>query len=199
MTTTLRKPRTGFLGLLALGALLALPAAAEAQQQRGSRGNRAQMEEQLRERFEAIIVRELGLDEATGEQLGALVEEFREPRRELGERQRMLQRRMAGTGALLSEDEAAAVLQELVEVKEEEVRLLAQEQAALLEILTPPQVVRLYTLREQFAQRIRQLRERPRGGGPLQGDGSGLEFLFSGLGEPGTLESTWRGWPVHPW
>jgi len=44
------------------------------------------------------------------------------------------------------------------------------EQEALLEILSAPQLVRFYTLREQFGERVRNLRGGPgggtRGGGP---------------------------------
>jgi Spy/CpxP family protein refolding chaperone len=167
--------------LLALLALLVIPTATDAQQRR-PRPERAQMEAQLRQRFQGLVVRELGLDEDRGRALAEAVREFQEPRRELFQRQRGLERRLTGTGALLSEDEARAVLDELVGVKEEEARLMALEQERLLEILTPPQLVRFYTLRDQLSRRIRQLREnRPGGGGP------------DGPLPPG---ETLAGWPV---
>jgi Spy/CpxP family protein refolding chaperone len=128
------------------------------------------MEAQIRERFQQMVWRELGLTEEQGEAMNGVVEEFQVPRRELSQRQRVLQRRMSGTGALLSESEARSVLEELVSVREAEVVLLRREQERLLEILTPPQLVRFYMLRDQFAARIRQLREnRPGGGGPPMG------------------------------
>jgi Spy/CpxP family protein refolding chaperone len=140
------------------------------------------MERAIRERFETMVWRELGLDEGQREALAAAVQEFREPRRDVSQRQVRLERRLAGTGALLSEDQAREVLAELVAVKRAEVELLAREQERLLEVLTPPQLVRFYTLREQLGRRIRRLREnRPGGGGP-PGRSSPAESL--------------PGWPV---
>ena len=159
--------RVWMVGLLVL---LPLPGPAEAQQRRPAQ--RPEMEAQIRERFQRMVWRELGLTEEQAREMNAVVEGFQEPRRELNQRQRILQRRMAGTGALLSESEALSVLEELAAVKDEEARLLREEQARLLEILSPPQLVRFYTLREQLATRIRQLREnRPGGGGPPMGGG----------------------------
>ena len=160
-----------FLGLLALS----LPAGAvEAQQRRQRPPARAEMEAQVRERFQRMVWRELGLDAEDGEALAAAVREFQEPRQEVARRQRALQRRMTGTGALLSETEARAVLEELVEVREAEVELMRSEQERLLEILEPAQLVRFYTLRDRFGARIRELREgRPRGGGPPSTTSSG--------------------------
>jgi len=161
------------LGILAL---LALPLTSplEAQQRRpAQRPDRPEMEAQVRQRFQQMVFRELGLTPEQGEAMGRVVEEMQEPRRALNQRQRLLQRRMAGTGALLSQAEASAVLEELVAVREEETRMLRQEQERLLEILSPPQLVRFYTLREQFAARIRQLRENRPGGGAAPGPGGG--------------------------
>lgn len=155
------------LTLLGLLALLPLPGPAEAQQQRRQqRPPRAEMEAQIRQRFQRMVWRELGLDQEQGQALAAVVEDFQEPRRELAQRQRMLQRRMSGTGALLSESEARSVLDELVAVREAEVELIRNERERLLEILEPPQLVRFYMLRERFGARIRALRE---GGGPGPG------------------------------
>ena len=125
---------------------------------------RPELERQLRERFEGMVARELGLDPGTAAQLREVSAEFVEPRRELSRRQRQLQMRMRSTGTILSEDRAREVLDELVAVKRDEVDLLKMEQERLLEILTPPQLVRFYSLREQFAQRIQRLRRDPGGG-----------------------------------
>lgn len=146
---------------------LAVPGFTEAQQRRpGERPERNRMEEQVRQRFQQMVIRELGLDQDTGEELDRVVEAFHEPRRELAMRQRQLQRRMSRTGVLLQEREAEDVLAEMATIKREEAELLAREQEALLRILNPPQVVRLYTLREELGRRIRQLREGRPGGPP---------------------------------
>lgn len=166
MKTSLRRG-TVLLGLLAL---FVPTGALEAQQRRQRAPARAEMEAQVRERFQRMVWRELGLDTGEGEALAAAVEEFQQPRQEVAQRQRALQRRMAGTGALLSETEAREVLGELVGVREAELELLRREQERLLEILDPQQLVRFYTLRERFGARIRELREgRSRGGGPPSG------------------------------
>ena len=153
--------RWALLGLLV--ALLA-PEMAVAQRPQGGR-NRPDMERQLRERFEAMVQRELGLGDEQAAVLREAVAEFQEDRGALAQRQRELQRRLRSTGSILSEDEARSVLDELVAVKQEEVRLLELEQARLLEVLSPQQLVRFYTLREQLGARIRQLRQNRPGNG----------------------------------
>lgn len=176
MTTRVTRGLT----LLGLLALLPLPGPAEAQQQRRQqRPPRAEMEAQVRERFQRMVWRELGLSEEQGQALAAAVEEFQEPRRELAQRQRMLQRRMAGTGALLSETEARGVLDEIVAVRQAEVDLVRRERERLLEVLEPPQLVRFYTLRDRFGARIRELREGGGGGpGGPPGGGGGTGLLW---------------------
>ncbi|MDT8339925.1 MAG: hypothetical protein RQ751_00305 [Longimicrobiales bacterium] len=160
--------------MLALAALTVTDARpAEGQQRRppAPPPARAEMEAQVQRRFHELVVRELALTEEQAVGLQRVVESFREQRRELNRRQRLLQRRMAGTGALLSEEEARQVLEEVTAVKELEVRLLREEQVALREVVSAPQLVRFYTLREQLAGRIRRLRQ-PGGGGSPDGGGT---------------------------
>jgi hypothetical protein len=128
------------------------------------------MEAQLRQRFEALVERELGLDEATSAELAERARSFAPRRRELARERRSLQREM-GEGELLSEDQARRVLEDMARLAREEAELLAEEQASLLAILTPPQVVRLYGLRERLGHRIRELGGRGPGGGGGPGGG----------------------------
>ncbi|MEJ2541134.1 MAG: hypothetical protein P8188_14390, partial [Gemmatimonadota bacterium] len=141
------------MGLMLL--LCALPAAANGQQRPGH-SERARMEAEVRERFEAMVQKELGLDEATARTLSDRARAFQPERRALAQRRRQLQRRMSGTGALLSEEEAREVLDDMTELARQEAELLAREQADLLEVLSPGQLVRLYGLREQLGHRIRE-------------------------------------------
>jgi hypothetical protein len=145
-----------------LAAALALLAAvpADAQQRRPGQGERPQLERQVRQRFQQLVQRELGLDDAGMAALEEVNQAFQEPRRELALRQRELRRRLSSTRTLLSEDEAADVLREVVEVREEETRLIREEQARMLEIMSGPQVVRYYHLREELSDRIRAMRDR---------------------------------------
>ncbi len=132
---------------------------------------RQRLEHQVRERFNALVRTELGIDEATTARLQEVLETFMVERRELGVRQADARRRLRSSGTLLDEASARAVLDDLVEVQRDEVDLLEREQQALLAVLSAPQLVRFYTLRDSLAERIRRLRgEAPqgrRGGGPL--------------------------------
>lgn len=136
---------------------------------------RQRLEREVRERFETLIQEELGIDEATSAALRDTMEGFMPARRGLAGRQAELRRRMRSSGTLLDEAEARAVLSELVAVQREEVDLLDREQEALLGVLSPPQLVRFYTLRERFNERVRELRGLPgmgrRGGGAPPGGG----------------------------
>lgn len=161
------------LALLALGA-----GGLEAQQRRGmgqgSPQDRAQLEQRVRARFAEMIKERLGLDDAEGRRLGEVMEGFHRDRQSLFQEEQALRRRsqelLRDGGA--SDEEAGEVLSRMQALREEEVRLFQAEQAALLEILTPVQLVRLHAMREQLSQRVQQLRvgppgaaRRPPGGG----------------------------------
>lgn len=126
------------------------------------------MEAQLMQRFQGLLERELELDEATSAELTERTRVFMPRRRELAQERRRLQREMGGD-ELLDEERAQEVLDEMARLAREEAQLLVDEQASLLEILAPPQVVRLYSLRERLGRRIRELGGRRRGGGPGPG------------------------------
>lgn len=150
------------------GGLLVGSAGAEAQQRPPRGPDRARMEAQLMQRFEALLETELELDEATSTELTERSRVFMPRRRELAQERRRLQREMGGQ-ELLDEERARELLDEMARLAREEADLLADEQASLLEILSPPQVVRLYSLRERLGRRIRELGGRRPGGGPGPG------------------------------
>lgn len=154
--------------VIVAGGLLIAPASAQAQQRPPRGADRARMEAQLMERFEALLERELELDEATSAELTERSRVFMPRRRELAQERRRLQREMGGE-ELLDEERARELLEEMARLAREEAQLLADEQGSLLEILTPPQVVRLYSLRERLGRRIRELGGRRPGGGPGPG------------------------------
>ena len=164
-------------GLMAL----AVPASSQVRP-RPTPEARERLERQVRERFQQLIQTELGIDEAVSVSLREAMESFNEERRALAMRQAELRRRLRSSGSLLDADEAREVLDEVVAVQQVEVDLLAREQGALLEILSPPQLVRFYTLREQFSERVRRLRGEPgtprRGGGGPGGGPGGVGLLF---------------------
>jgi hypothetical protein len=111
----------------------------------------------VRARFQERLREELGLSDEEAKELRAISEEFGLRRRELSlEEQRIrlaVQRYMRGIG----EEDPAALLEQTVELREREVRLYVEELDRLKEILTADQLLRFGVLREQLAQRIRQL------------------------------------------
>ncbi len=172
---------TALLFTLALGlpALAPTPVAAQTARQGPPTEARQRLERQVRERFETLIREELGIDEATSTALRETMESFMGERRDLAMRQAELRRRLGSSGTLLDEAGAREVLDEVVAVQRAEVDLLAREQEALLGILSPPQLVRFYTLRERFGERVRTLRGGPAGtrrGGGGPGGGPGAEW-----------------------
>lgn len=156
--------RSALLALVLALPVLGVPAPAQAQQGPPGRGDRPALEREIRERFHAMVQRELGLDDASLAAMNGVLEELQEERRALNMRQRELRRELNSSATLLSEDQARDALDELIAVRADEVALMRRETDRLLAILSPPQLVRFYTLREQFADRVRQLRmRRPRG------------------------------------
>ncbi|MSR21161.1 MAG: hypothetical protein EXR91_09320 [Gemmatimonadetes bacterium] len=167
--------------LLLIGTLMAsgfLPAALEAQAggpgRRGD-GNRAQLEERVRAQMGRVMREGLGLDEEQATRLSAVVQDFDGQRRELFALEQATRRRVE---ALLLEggndqDEARELIGRMGELREQEAEVFRSEQAALLEVLTPVQVLRLQELRQDLGQRIRALggRNGAPGGGPGPGRG----------------------------
>ncbi len=77
---------------------------------------------------------------------------------------------------MLSDEEAHSIFAEMRAVREAEVELAREEEAAILEVLTVPQLVRFYAIREDLAQRVLRLR---------QGAGVGRRGGGEGGGDPG--------------
>ena len=146
-----------------------------AAQRRGGAGQRADMERRIQARFDNLVREELELGDDQMEQLQEVVQSFRQRRVEFSQRERDQRRRMAGLGAggrgrELTEQEASEVLEEMLELSGDEATLFREEQEAFLQILSPPQVVRLIVMRQQLGDRIRNLRG---GGGPGRGPQGG--------------------------
>jgi hypothetical protein len=79
--------------------------------------------------------------------------------------------------------DASALLQEMVDLQQQELDLYKREQAELLTVMTPTELVRFYRLRDNLGQRLQQLRQgRGRGGGQGGAVGSGLPGVGMGPG-----------------
>jgi hypothetical protein len=73
-----------------------------------------------------------------------------------------------GGGQDLTEEEASQILTEMLELSDQEATLFREEQGALLQILSPQEVVRYLVLRQELGDQIRGIRGR---GGPGRGRG----------------------------
>jgi len=167
-----------------------IPAAAQAQQRGGRRGppgaGRADLEQRVRGRFGEMVRQRLGLDDEQSAALAEMMASFQGDRRQLARDEEALRRRveaamLEGRG---SDDEARSLLERLLDLREREAALFRAEQEALLEVLTPWQLLQFHALREQLNERVRQLRG---GRGPGGGDVSGRPGADRGGGRPMTL------------
>lgn len=150
--------------LLALTAAGGAPLSAQRMQGRAGQQDRAELERRVRARFGEMVKQRLGLTDEQAERLGQTVESFQQDRMRLFREEQAVRKRVEALMLEGGDDaaEARELLDRLQALHEEETRLSAGEQAKLLEILTPMQVLRFQALREEMGQRIRRLR----GGGP---------------------------------
>ena len=158
------------LGLL-ITALLMGGAEELVAQLRGGGGQRQQMERRIQARFDNLVREELELSDDQVRQLQETLEAFRSRRVEFSQRERNTRARVArlgapGGGRELTEQEASQILAEMLELSGDEATLFREEQQALLQTLSAPQVVRFIVMRQQLGDRIRTLRG---GGGPGRG------------------------------
>ena len=160
--------RRGTLLTAFVAATLAWPAVLEAQQvdpqlRRGQ--DREQLEQRIRAQMGRMMRDRLGLEEEQAEELAGVVQDFDGRRRELFSLEQATRRRVE---ALLRDgsddpDEAAELMERMAELRLQEAELFRAEQEALLEVLTPTQVLGLQALRQELGQRIRALRGGPGG------------------------------------
>ena len=139
--------------------------------QRGGRGSRADMELRIQARFDNLVREDLGLGEDQWRRLQGAVGDFRTRRLEFLQSEcntRARVGRLGGPagGQQLTEEEASAILAEMLELGDQEATLLREEQEALLRILSPQQVVRYLVMRQQLGDSVLRLRGR---GGPGRG------------------------------
>lgn len=131
------------------------------------------MEQRVRARIAQMIREELGMTEAEYQPVGEVLARFHQERRTLARSEQATRRRVE---ALLLEGgenpaEARELLAHLVELREEEAAIFRREQTALLEVLSPAQVLELHAVRERIIRRIRSFRGRRGGRGPGNVDG----------------------------
>ena len=180
--------RSLVLGLLTATLVLTAPVEAQRgpQGRRGGAQNREQLEQRVRAQMGRMMRERLDLTEEQSEQLSEVVQGFDEQRRELFRLEQATRRRVE---ALMleggsDEEEARELLTRMTDLRAQEADLFAVEQAALLEVLSPIQVLQMQSFREQIGRRIRAL-----GGG--MGDQPGGRRRRGGPPGDGTLTPPW--------
>jgi hypothetical protein len=114
--------------------------------------------------FAAMVQEQLGLSEAELASLQGVMQSFREDRQLLGRAKADLRLNLRGAESGGGTQEGArALLEEMVRLQEWELDLYRQEQAELLTVLNPVQLVQFYRIRGELGMRIQRLRG---GGGP---------------------------------
>ena len=141
--------------------------------QRGGRGSRADMELRIQARFDNLVREDLNLGDDQMRRLQAAVGDFSTRRLDFAQSERGTRARVGrlggpGGGQELTEEEASAILAEMLELSDQQATLFREEQEALLEILSPQQVVHYLVMRQRLGDQIRGVRGR---GGPGRGRG----------------------------
>ena len=185
------RPRRILFGMLVGALLVAAPVVpAEAQRgpegRRGSNQDRARLEQRIRTQMARMIRERLDLTDEQAEDLAGISRSFDERRRELARSEQATRRRVE---ALMleggeDEEEARELLTRMAGLREQEAELFREEQDALLQILTPVQVLRMQDMREQVGRRIRALR-----GG--RGNDEGSPRRRGGVGEERSGGGEW--------
>lgn len=177
------------LATLALaGVLVAVPAFSSAQvtPPPGAQRQRMELERRLQQGFGRNIQNQLGLDQTTMQGVQGVMQSFQQERQELNRAQASLRYRLRDPALPdMEEDEARALVQEMVTLQERELDLYKKEQVELLKLLSPLQLLRFYGLREEMGQRMQQLRQGRGQGGGL--GGGGLRSPLPGGSGPGGL------------
>ncbi len=155
--------------MLALAAVLTLApmfASAQVTPPPGGKRQRLELERRLNLGFQRSIQNQLGLEQAELQGIQEINQSFQEERRALNRAQASVRLRLRDPALRdIGEDEAKALLQELVDVQQRELDLYTRERGELLKLMTPVKLIRYYGLREGLGRRVQELRQGGRGPG----------------------------------
>jgi hypothetical protein len=147
---------------------------------RGGQRQRLELERRLQQGFQRSIQTQLGWDQAQMEGLRGIMRSFQQERMVLNRAQASLRHRLRDPALQdLGEEDATALLQEMLEIQQRELDLYKREQEEFLRVMNPVELVRFYRLRENLGQRIQQMRQ---GGGRGGGIGAGIPLEGGGPG-----------------
>jgi hypothetical protein len=146
-----------------------------------------ELERRLQQGFNRSIQAQLGWDQAKMQRFQEVMRAFQQNRSELSRAQASLRHRLRDPALVdLGEEDARALLQEMVDLQQQELDLYKREQAELLNHMTPVELVRFYRLRDSLGQRVQQLRQGRGQGGGMGGIG-GVGPAPGGRGTGGRL------------
>jgi hypothetical protein len=140
--------------------------AAQARREPPDSARAAELRAEVERRFAEHVRRELGLSDEQATKLAATQERFRERRQALMRRQR--ERRMAlddqmRPGVAADPDSVRKLMDALQTGRAELLRLEQDEDREMAAYLTPVQRARFETMRQRFADRVRDVRRGERG------------------------------------
>jgi len=151
---------------------------------------RARLEERMRARVAEIMRTRIGIDREEEARLSAIAQEFEGRRRALRSEERETRQQIeAFVRAGDSDDpQAARLLDRALGIRTREAELFREEQARLLQVLSPTQLLQFNELRLELGRRIRALRNDSgssgRGGGGEVRSGGGPGESHPAAGRP---------------
>lgn len=124
----------------------------------------------IEERFASRVKEQLGLTDDQAARLRVTSQEFNTRRRDLAARGRQIRDAMAAQlrpGMAANQDSVARLTEALIQLRLSEVQVTRDELKEQAKYLNPVQRARLYTMREHFAHRIREVHEHRRDHGGM--------------------------------
>ncbi len=149
--------RLGWLVLAGLVFTAGAPMATDAQINPRRPASRARLQARLQARFQERVRSELALDDQQAAEVQRVLGDFNLRRRELRLDEQRLRLEVEQYRRDPQGQDPDALLDRVLELRERELVLYREELGRLREVLTPDQLLRLGMLRDQLAERIRQL------------------------------------------
>jgi Spy/CpxP family protein refolding chaperone len=142
--------------------LICMASGALEAQRTDAQPRRAQLEQQIRERFARAVKMQLGLTDAQIERLSATNQQFDGRRRALVEQERDIRIGMRAElirGDSADQSRVAKLLDQMISVQRDRLRLLEEEQHELAQFLSPAQRAKFLALQEQVHRSIEEMRQ----------------------------------------
>jgi hypothetical protein len=123
------------------------------------------LEQRVRQRMAAVVQQRLRLNGDQMRRLGEVNRDMEAERRLLQQRERDARvdlRAEVARGDSARQDRVALYVDQLIDVQRQRIELLAREQRALSEFMTPVQRAQYLAMQDQLRRRLEEMRGRPR-------------------------------------